>query len=260
MKIDKKALPFTVFDFSITPAPITSSEKRRGSVLDGRKCSCRGEAERSAGERLQTDFGTSWRLQKRKEFARGGWSAGKLPSGVSPEVLSKEHNSVRRNLIIADVFYRAGMIENWGRGTNRVIDQCREAGISTPEFRVVGNFTVVTFRVKVGQTAQVTDQVSVFCREPRSAKDIMVKLGLKHKPTFRSNYLIPLMSMGILEMTIPDKPQSRLQKYRTTKAGMEIIKNKKSECTSVSVKGSDLHLTTSCLASGKKQSICWTPL
>jgi predicted HTH transcriptional regulator len=62
------------------------------------------------------------------------WSAGRLPLGITPDDLSREHDSIQRNPIIAEVFYRAGLIEKWGRGTNRVIAQCREAGIAPPEF------------------------------------------------------------------------------------------------------------------------------
>ena len=72
--------------------------------------------------------------------------------GITPDDLSREHDSIQRNPIIAEVFYRAGLIEKWGRGTNRVIAQCREAGIAPPEFREVAGSTVVTFRVQVGLT------------------------------------------------------------------------------------------------------------
>ena len=48
----------------------------------------------------------------------------------------------------------------------------------------------------------------------------MAELGLKHWKTFQANYLAPLMALGILERTIPDKPRSRMQMYRTTEAGL----------------------------------------
>jgi ATP-dependent DNA helicase RecG len=62
------------------------------------------------------------------------WSAGRLPSGITLDDLSREHDSIQSNPLIADVFYRAGLIEKWGRGTNRVMVQCAEAGIASPEF------------------------------------------------------------------------------------------------------------------------------
>ena len=48
-------------------------------------------------------------------------------------------------------------------------------------------------------------------------------LGLMHWKTFQSNYLLPLMTMGVIERTIPDKPSSRLQKYRLTEAGKQMV-------------------------------------
>ena len=48
---------------------------------------------------------------------------------------------------------------------------------------------------------------------PYTSKTIMDKLGLKSKETFRKNYLNPAMEMHMVEMTIPDKPRSRNQRY-----------------------------------------------
>jgi len=81
-----------------------------------------------------------------------------------------------------------------------------------------------TAQVTAQVTAEVTAQVAAFCREPQPAKAIMAKLGLKHWKTFQTNYLAPLMAMGILERTIPGKPRSRMQRYRTTEAGLAASK------------------------------------
>ena len=140
------------------------------------------------------------------------------------------------NPLIADVFHRAGLIEKWGRGTNRVIEMCRQAGIRSPEFHEIAGSAVVKFHVPVGVTVQVTDQVTAevtaqvtaevtsFCREPKSSKEIMAELGLKHWKTFQSNYFLPLIKMGIVERTIPDKPRSSKQKYRLTEKGREALR------------------------------------
>jgi len=48
----------------------------------------------------------------------------------------------------------------------------------------------------------------------KSAGELREMLGLKHRPTFRENYLHPALKQGLIEPTIPDKPNSRLQKYR----------------------------------------------
>ena len=53
--------------------------------------------------------------------------------------------------------------------------------------------------------------------EELSAAEIMDRLGLSHRPTFRTNYLNPALDQGLIEMTIPEKPSSRNQKYRKKK-------------------------------------------
>jgi hypothetical protein len=42
----------------------------------------------------------------------------------------------------------------------------------------------------------------------------MERVGLSHRPTFRDNYLLPALKDGLIEMTIPDKPNSSKQKYQ----------------------------------------------
>ena len=48
---------------------------------------------------------------------------------------------------------------------------------------------------------------------PYTSKAIMEKLGLKSKEGFRRNYLRPAIDMNLIRMTIPDKPNSRNQRY-----------------------------------------------
>ena len=69
---------------------------------------------------------------------------------------------------------------------------------------------------------QVTDQdkssverlLSVLGNNTLSATQLMKLLGLSHKPTFRKNYLTPALEQKLIERTIPDKPNSKNQKYR----------------------------------------------
>lgn len=65
---------------------------------------------------------------------------------------------------------------------------------------------------------QVSDQVKALlkclARQPLTALACMKKLGLNHRPTFRKNYLQPAMEAGLIERTLPDKPNSSLQQYR----------------------------------------------
>ena len=65
---------------------------------------------------------------------------------------------------------------------------------------------------------QVTDQVKKLMAalggKTLSARELLQRLGLKHRPTFAANYLRPALNLGLIEMTVPDKPNSSRQKYR----------------------------------------------
>lgn len=65
-------------------------------------------------------------------------------------------------------------------------------------------------------------QITDFCIEPKSTVEIMDLLGWRDRTKFRNKYITPLIEIGILEMTIPDKPNSRLQKYRLTILGKQL--------------------------------------
>ncbi|MDD5804616.1 Fic family protein [Blautia sp. HCP3S3_H10_1] len=48
---------------------------------------------------------------------------------------------------------------------------------------------------------------------PYTAVAIMENLGIKSRETFRKNYMNPALKLGVVEMTIPEKPNSRNQRY-----------------------------------------------
>ena len=64
------------------------------------------------------------------------WNAGRLPTGWSLEDLTGEHASLPYNPAIADAFFRAGLIESWGRGIHRIRQACEEAGNPEPRWRI----------------------------------------------------------------------------------------------------------------------------
>jgi ATP-dependent DNA helicase RecG len=57
-------------------------------------------------------------------------------------------------------------------------------------------------------------------------KEIRQILGLKDEKYFRTAYQQPAVAAGLIEMTVPDKPHSRLQKYRITPKGIALLKEK----------------------------------
>jgi ATP-dependent DNA helicase RecG len=72
-------------------------------------------------------------------------SSGTLPFGLTPEELKRDHESRPRNPLLADVFYRRGLIERWGRGTQKIIELCQAAGQPEPEFEQRAGDVVVRF-------------------------------------------------------------------------------------------------------------------
>lgn len=69
-------------------------------------------------------------------------------------------------------------------------------------------------------TPQVTPQVELLLKvledsaQPLNREELQALLGLKDRKSFRERYLKPALDANLIEMTIPDKPNSRLQKYR----------------------------------------------
>jgi ATP-dependent DNA helicase RecG len=72
-------------------------------------------------------------------------STGLLPFGLTTADLRRDHVSKPRNPLLAEVFYRRGLIERWGRGTQRIIDLCVAAGHPEPEFEERAGDVVVRF-------------------------------------------------------------------------------------------------------------------
>ena len=61
-----------------------------------------------------------------------------------------------------------------------------------------------------------------------SRQQIQQALALRHEDHFREAYLKPALTLGVIEMTIPEKPRSSKQKYRLTSAGHRALAAKKS--------------------------------
>lgn len=67
------------------------------------------------------------------------YNPGKLPGSLQVEDLKKSHSSHPRNRLIAKTFFRAGLIEEWGTGIERMIETLKEQGLPEPEFEEQGD-------------------------------------------------------------------------------------------------------------------------
>jgi Fic family protein len=82
--------------------------------------------------------------------------------------------------------------------------------------------------VRTFDTPQVAHQVSpqvkrllVVLSGEMTRDELQTALGLKDRKAFRERYLLPALQAGLIEMTIPSKPNSRVQKYRLTGKGRQ---------------------------------------
>jgi len=63
------------------------------------------------------------------------WNSGELPQNWTIDKLNKKHSSHPFNPDIANAFFRAGQIESWGRGIERIFNACKNAGTPLPSIR-----------------------------------------------------------------------------------------------------------------------------
>ena len=114
------------------------------------------------------------------------------------------------------VFKDVELVEHLGSGLGRILEVYGKDSfeISQNFMRNIFYSSEKIFEAKA--TDQATDQAILeFCKEPKTTKEIMDFVGMKHKTYFRQNVLSPLFEQGLLELTIPDKPKSPNQKYKT---------------------------------------------
>jgi len=188
---------------------------------------------------------------------------GALHFGITPEKLAGPHESKPWNPIIANVFYRSGIIERWGSGTLNMIDWCAENGNQPPNWSEQAGSVFVIFTPAPYKTvAEVTPQVPD--KYPTSTRQVTAQLGTESVPSlsqvcpksvpsdiaarllvaaespadlqmlmeqakhtnrtrFRNTIIRPLIESGLLEPTIPDKPRSSKQRYKITDLGLKML-------------------------------------
>jgi ATP-dependent DNA helicase RecG len=77
------------------------------------------------------------------------WNEGALPEGMDARALKGHHVSRPRNQLIADVCFKAGYIDAWGRGTLKIINSCKDAGLPEPDMvEFNGGLLVTVFKNK----------------------------------------------------------------------------------------------------------------
>lgn len=156
------------------------------------------------------------------------YNPGAFPVNKTPEsYVVGNQRPIRRNPLITRTLYYSKDMGSFATGLKRIKNACNKVGCRV-EFKTLEDAFVVVFYRYVTQnlsdTAQKTAQKIIqkeerinalleYCKEPKNRKEMMEFLGIKHRTTFRTDYLNPLLNDGKIAMTLPDKPRSKNQKF-----------------------------------------------
>ena len=115
--------------------------------------------------------------------------------------------------------------ENRFSGIPTVYEEMKKANLPPPVFESSrGRFRVTLYNeTRAAEKAAVSDGMSIearilaFCGTPKCKEEIAAHLGVATASYVVKKYLRPLIKAGKIAMTIPEKPQSRYQKYFAVK-------------------------------------------
>ncbi|MCP4577354.1 MAG: hypothetical protein GY846_13850 [Deltaproteobacteria bacterium] len=172
-------------------------------------------------------------------------SPGGLPAGMTEADLGIK--SIPRNPLLFGMLFRMEAVEHIGSGIKRIRNLCREYGVAKPQIDVSEHWFTIAFprteaQADIAQTeskTQITGEVagevagevtgevrqllSILTKDSLSRTDAQAALDLKGQANFRDRYLGPALAANLIEMTVPDKPRSRNQRYRLTALGRRIL-------------------------------------
>ena len=155
-------------------------------------------------------------------------SGGGLPQELSQEEFL-EGVTAPRNKELIRVFKDVDLIENIGSGVLRILEAYDKSC-----FKFMDHFLRVSFKYKENpfeyedtaktkssklgskkssKKAVSEEQILELCKTEKSLKEIVEYFGYKDVYKFKNSYINPLLEENKLQMTIPDKPKSKNQKY-----------------------------------------------
>ncbi len=145
------------------------------------------------------------------------------------------------NRRIGEFLKELELTEGRSTGIPKVIRAMRANGSPTPDFQTnhERDYFIATLPVHPAFLTRDLDgdldgvtkspsksrelEVLQLCLMPQGRRELQTALGLKHARSLRQRYLLQLIARGLLELTIPEKPTSQLQKYRTTAKGRAFL-------------------------------------
>ncbi len=157
-------------------------------------------------------------------------SPGSLPGIVRLNNMREVHFS--RNPKIAGLLHEYEYVREFGEGIDRMYMEMKQAGLPEPEYRTGAFMVYATIKNKKFLEMDIRDtqdhtqdhtqddtqdsikeRILKYCKEPRSKKEITEYLGYKDVHSIAKNHIRPLIKEGKLCMTLPEKPNSKNQKY-----------------------------------------------
>lgn len=138
-----------------------------------------------------------------------------------------------RNPVLVTAMESLGQTENRYSGIPRIQHAMAELGLPAPVFvNTRSNFSVTLRNKSDAATQKASGPASdvpaedpkgllAFCRQPRSRAEIIAYLGIPSAQYALRRYLDPLVEAGVIRLSLPDKPRSPRQTYRTAEGWRE---------------------------------------
>lgn len=156
------------------------------------------------------------------------FNSGAPPDDWTMEYLLGYHRSVPGNPTLAEVFYRAGKIESFGRGIQKVLDQYKDRSARLPKFDFdSSSFSVFLFNENplpsVQHNINLSEKqvllINSMSHGSFSVIELMEFVSSKNRESFRKNVLKPLLEGDYISMMSRESPNSPKQRYRLTEKG-----------------------------------------
>lgn len=150
----------------------------------------------------------------------------KLPLGWTPSTLVSSHKSKPFNPDIANTFFRAGYVEIWGRGIDKVCETCREYGMEPPSFDVLGEDLTVNFHASVRLTRKTAaDTNTLIANDENPLEKIIVEeIRLNPRTTLTDIAARASVSKRSVQYAVNRLVHSKIIKREgTTRSGKWII-------------------------------------
>jgi predicted HTH transcriptional regulator len=169
------------------------------------------------------------------------WNPGALPPSLTLDQLRQPHSPAPANPLLAQSLRLIQPSERKSVGTTGMIELCRKARLPEPQFKLVDNgFLAILPRLSqrlpepVGEetgeqaspvfTPHILELLSILDQAgPLGNAQILERMGLKGRSNLRERVINPALEAGLIEPTIPDTPNSRLQQYRITAKGKAVL-------------------------------------